>query len=283
MQGGSTPHSFSFRPSQASALETADVIFWIGPELETFLQTPLQNLAGDAKVITLENLDGLERQARREGDEFEAHDHDEDHDDHAKHEDEHAEKDHDHEHKEAHDGHHGHEHDSELDTHIWLDPENAAVMVSAIADTLSKIDPANASHYAANAKSTQDRLAGLTKDISASLAPVKDKPFVVFHDAYQAFETRFGIAAIGSLTINPQIKPGAERIDQIQKKIRSLSAVCVFSEPQFKSSLVDVIIEGTDASQGVLDPLGATLDDGPELYFSLLKNMANSFHDCLKS
>ena len=125
------------------------------------------------------------------------------------------------------------------------------------------------------------KLDGLVADVSAQLEPVKEKGYVVFHDAYQYFETRFGLTAVGSVTVSPEVLPGAERISELQAKIKELNAVCVFSEPQFESKLVTTLTDGTSAKSGVIDPLGATIDDGPELYFTLIKNMATSFSTCL--
>jgi zinc transport system substrate-binding protein len=123
----------------------------------------------------------------------------------------------------------------------------------------------------------------LIAEVSADLEPVKDSRFVVFHDAYQYFEQRFGMSAVGSVTVSPEVLPGAERISELHAKIKELNAVCVFSEPQFESKLVQTVTEGTDAKSGVLDPLGTGIENGPELYFTLIKNMATSFKTCLSA
>lgn len=217
------------------------------------------------------------------------HDHDEHkHDEHAdekKHDvhdhDEHKHDDHDHdEHKETAGGHDGHDH-GEFDAHVWLDPVNAKALVHEIEETLVEADPDNAAKYEANAEALMSKLDGLVAEVSAELEPVKDKGYVVFHDAYQYFETRFGLTAVGSVTVSPEVLPGAERISELQAKIKELNAVCVFSEPQFESKLVTTLTDGTSAKSGVIDPLGATIEDGPELYFTLIRNMATSFKTCL--
>lgn len=154
-------------------------------------------------------------------------------------------------------------------------------MADAIAATLQKADPDNAVLYAENLANLKTRLAALTEGVAPIVEPVKVKPFIVFHDAYQYFENRFGLSAAGSITISPEVSPGAARISEIREKVEDLKAVCVFSEPQFESSLVSTIIEGTDARTAVLDPLGAELANGPDLYFSLIGNMADSMADCL--
>ena len=212
------------------------------------------------------------------------HDHDEhEHDEHAdeKKHDDHGHDDHDHdEHKETAGGHDGHDH-GEFDAHVWLDPVNAKALVHEIEETLIEADPDNAAKYEANAEALMSKLDGLVAEISAELEPVKDKGYVVFHDAYQYFETRFGLTAVGSVTVSPEVLPGAERISELQAKIKELNAVCVFSEPQFESKLVTTLTDGTSAKSGVIDPLGATIEDGPELYFTLIRNMATSFKTCL--
>ena len=206
------------------------------------------------------------------------------HDDHAgdKHDD-HGHDDHDDHAEEKHDDHddhddHGHE---GFDPHVWLDPLNAKAMVHEIEEALSEADPDNAAAYAANAESVMGKLDSLVAEIDAELRPVKDRGYVVFHDAYQYFETRFGVSAVGSITVSPEILPGAERVSELQEKVRSLDATCVFSEPQFEPKLVATVTENTNAGTGVLDPLGAAIDDGPDLYFTLIRNMARALKECL--
>jgi zinc transport system substrate-binding protein len=215
-------------------------------------------------------------------DEHEKHDKDDDHD-HEKHDDhdehEKHDKDDDHDH-EKHDDHDEHDH-GEVDPHVWLDPENAKAMVHEIEEALAKADPANAATYESNAEAVMAKLDSLVAEIDSELQPVKGRGYIVFHDAYQYFENRFGVSAIGSITVSPEVLPGAERISDLQEKVRSLDATCVFSEPQFEPKLVATVTENTNARTGVLDPLGAAIDKGPNLYFTLIRNMASSLKNCL--
>jgi len=264
-------HVYSLKPSDASALDGARVIFWVGHEMETFLEKPIETLGDGATVVALGDTEGLERLKFREGGPFEAHSHG----DEAEHNAEagHAEESHS---EEEH--HHAH---GEYDMHVWLDPINAKVLVARIAETLSEADPANAARYAENATAYALKLDMLTAEVTAELAPVKDKPFIVFHDAYQYFEKRFGVNAVGSITVSPEVTPGAQRVKEIHDKVKSLGATCVFSEPQFEPKLVTVVTEGTSARSGVLDPLGSALADGPDLYPQLIRDLAASLKACL--
>ena len=277
MRGSSSPHTFSLRPSDAAVLEDAHVVFLVGESLETSLAGPINSLAGNARVIALSEAKGLVRKPLREGGRFEDHDHGTD-EDHEPHEDE--------EHTgeamtaRGHDDHDAGEHGA-LDMHIWLDPVNAGAMVRMIADALSEADPANAAIYAANTQALLHRLEELTLKIAADMAPVRNRPFIVFHDAYRHFEDRFGLTAAGSAVVASERSPGVRRILELRNKVRELGATCVFAEPQFEPRLVNTIIEGTPARVGILDPLGATIESGPEAYFTLLGNMAASFRDCL--
>ena len=294
VEGAGSPHTYSLKPSQARALQSADVIFWVGHDLEPFLEKPMETLGGNARVIELIDADGITTIAVREGGTFDSHDHDHGHaDEHDDHKDEHAHKDEhdDHKderaHKDEHDDHkdehadaHGHE-DGEADLHVWLDPANAQALVLAIRDTLIAADPAHASRYRSNADKLVADLGELTTELTATLAPVKAAPFVVFHDAYQYFEKRFGLNAVGSITVSPEVVPGAERIVEIREKLQGLGAGCVFAEPQFTPKLIEVVAEGTGARTGVLDPLGADLDAGADLYSALMRGMAASMRDCL--
>ena len=308
IEGASSPHTYSLKPSQAASLQDADIVFWVGRELEAFLEKPLETVAKDAKSVELLDSHGLIKLPFREGGAFDAHDHDDHeeheghgHDEHAhegheehgheehadeKHEehghDEHAhEKHEEHDHDEhAHENHEEHDH-GEFDAHVWLDPVNAKAFVHEIEETLVAADPANAARYETNAKALMAKLDGLLHEVEHDLEPVKGRGFIVFHDAYQYFEKRFGMAAAGSITVSPEVRPGADRIREIRERVASLKAGCVFSEPQFEPKMVSVILEGTNAKSGVLDPLGAGLEAGPDMYFNLIKDMAKSFQACL--
>ena len=307
IKSGGSPHSYSLRPSEAKALQEADVVFWVGEGIETFLEKPLASLAGGGTVVTLSDAEGIALLAFRDGGAWEAHDHG-DHDAHAEGEhdheghdheahdheghdhDEHAHDDHAHD-DHAHDDHDSHEHEGHAheghehgahDMHVWLDPHNAEAIVRAAVAALQQADAANGARYAENGAAVIARLEAMEADLSAKLAPVKELPYLVFHDAYQYFEAHYGMRAVGSVTVSPERAPGAKRIAELRPKIEDAGAVCVFSEPQFEPALVDTVVEGTAARTGVLDPLGAALSAGPDAYFSLMENLADSLVACLK-
>jgi zinc transport system substrate-binding protein len=288
VEGAASPHTYSLKPSNAAALQDADVVFWVGHGLEAFLEKPLEALGGKATVVELEDAPGLEKLPFREGGPFEAHDHgEEEGHDHAHEGHSHDEAGHDHakvaEEGHAHGeeaGHEGHEH-GEFDMHLWLSPDNARAIAAEAAKVLAEKDPANAEAYNRNLAALNDKIAALDKEIGETVAPVKDKPFIVFHDAYQYFEHHYGVHTAGSITVSPETLPGAERLTQIRDKVKTLGATCVFAEPQFEPKLVNVVIEGTQAKSGTLDPEAATLEPGPDLYFTLMKGIATSLRDCL--
>ena len=154
-------------------------------------------------------------------------------------------------------------------------------MAAAIAKALIAADPANGDLYRANKAALDQRLEALSAEITADIAAVKDAPFIVFHDAYQYMERRFGLNTVGSITVSPELQPGAARLREIHEKIGELNARCVFAEPQFEPRLVRTVVEGTAAKTGTLDPLGADLKDGPDLYFELMRRNADSLRTCL--
>ncbi|CAD7022867.1 zinc ABC transporter substrate-binding protein [Pseudorhizobium endolithicum] len=273
VEGAASPHTFTMRPSNARAVEAADMVFWMGPGMEAFLEKPLAALASDATVVELDDAEGLTRLPFREGGAFEAHDHA----DHS-----HGEAGHDHAHQEGEEGDdHDHHQHGQFDTHLWLDPMNAKAMAAAIEQALSAADPANAESYAANLEELNGKIDSLDREIAETLAPVKHKPFVVFHDAYQYFEAHYGVRVVGSVTVSPEVMPGAERVKEIHRKVEELGAACVFAEPQFEPKLIQVVTEGTEARSGTLDPEGASLTEGPNLYFDLMRSIAASLKGCL--
>lgn len=265
-----SPHTYTMKPSNAAELEKAKVVFWIGPGFEHFLEKPLESLAAGARSVELSEAPGIQLLDTREGGAFEKHSHGEEeagHDgeghDHADHDDDH---DHDHEAK---------------DMHVWLNPENARAMTKEIVKVLAEIDPANAASYEKNGAAQDERLAALDKELATTLAAVKDRPFIVFHDAYQYMESRYGLQVAGSITVNPETMPGAARVKDIRAKIDTLGATCVFSEPEFQPRIVNALVDGTKARSAELNPAGGALPVGPDLYFMMMRENADTLVKCL--
>ena len=288
IDGSSSPHTFQLKPSHASMLQEADIVFWIGEDLESFLETPLDSIAKNAKRVTLMDSNEIDLLKFREKNVFDDHDehgdehnehgdeHDEHGDEHDEHGDEHGDE-HD-EHGDEHDDHHdGHAH-GEFDIHFWLDPEIAKTIVSIVARELSEIDVANKSTYEANAKKAINDLDTLIAETRSKIN--SDATYIVFHDAYQYFEKRFGIEVIGALTVNPEVLPGAKQLAEIREVIEHEKVNCLFSEPQFNPSIAKTIAQDTGVKASVLDPLGAELNPGKDLYFDLIGDMASSFESC---
>ena len=272
VDGYASPHGFALKPSHAKMLQNADLIFWIGEDLESFLEKPLNSIAKKAEKIELMEIKGLNKLEFRERNIFEGHD-DHGHDEHKK-EDEHKE----HGHKEdKHDDHHEHAH-GEHDPHIWLDPMNAKVILKEMAEHLIENDQENASTYKANLKKALKDLDKLTKKVKSELN--KDFKSIVFHDAYQYFEKRFDVNVLGAFTVNTDVLPGAEQLSEIREIIEHDKVSCVFSEPQFNPDIINAVAKDMNIKTGVLDPLGATLTPGKTLYFDLISNMSKSFKSC---
>jgi zinc transport system substrate-binding protein len=250
---GASLHDYALKPSDAAALDGAALVFWVGPMLEAFLEKPMSTLGAKAKVVAMASAPGVVVHRGREGGVWES--------------------------QETHDDH-GHE-DHEIDGHIWLDPANALAMVGAVREALIAADPANAARYAANADGVSGRLRELNEELATLVAPVKAKPFITFHDAYQYFEKRYGLNAVGTITVSPERPPGARRIAEIRRKVADLGAACVFAEPQFEPRIVRTVVEGTAARTGTLDPEGASLVAGPELYFDLMCGLGRDLVACL--
>ena len=262
IEGTNNPHTFVFKPSHAKMIEEADIIFWIGEDLEAFMEKPLDSLAEKAQVISFMELSSIEKLKFREKNIF---------DDHDGHEDEH--EGHDDDHNDAHAHAHG-----EFDAHIWLDPVNAKKMVLEIAHELSDLDPNNKVKYENNANATIKSLDELVDSNKKILS--KDISYVVFHEAYQYFEKRFGVIPAGALTLNPDVLPGAKQIADIQDVINDKGIKCIFSEPQYNPKMIETLGNDMNISTGVMDPLGAYIDAGPSMYSELINGIANSIKDC---
>lgn len=246
--GGASLHHYALKPSQRTALAQADLVFYIGDSMEFFLEKPLKALPETAKAAMVAVPD-LTLYPVRSGSGFEEEE-----------EDEH---------------HHG-----AMDMHLWLAPENAVRMTQEIARALSARYPQHAALYMRNAKTLEDRIHALDTQIAAELKPYQGQPFVVFHDATQYFEKRYGLKAIGSITLHPGQEPGAKHLAGIRRKIVESGARCVFREPEFDGRVVESMIDGTQAASGVLDPEGALIPAGPELYATLMKGLADAMQAC---
>ena len=257
VDGKTSLHEFSLKPSQAKALHSARAVFYMSDEFEQFLAKILPQLPVATKRVAMQEVKNLTLYPVRVGNGFEAH---EEH--HGEHE------------------HHAHENH---DLHAWMSPANARVMVKEITLTLSQVDPKQASLFAANAKKLDAKLVALDTDLQKRMAKLKDKPFVVFHDAYQYFDRAYGLKNIGSITLHPEHGLSAKRVSELREKIKTSGATCVFREPQFESKIVGSLMQGTKAKDGVLDPEGALLTPSANLYFELMQGLAASLEKCLLS
>ena len=283
VDGFNSPHGFSMKPSHAKMLQNADLIFWIGEDLESFLEKPLNSIAKKAEKIELIEIKGLNVLKFRERNIFDEHDHDDhakkeddhdDHDDHAKKEDDHD----DHAKKEDdHDDHEGHGH-GEYDPHVWLDPINAKVILKEMTEHLIENDSKNAPTYKSNLDKALKDIDKLTMDVMTELN--ESTSSIVFHDAYQYFEKRFNVKILGAFTVNTDVMPGAEQLSEIREIIEHDKVKCIFSEPQFNPDIIKVVAKDMNIKTGVVDPLGATLNPGKDLYFDLIRNMSASFKGC---
>ena len=282
VDGYASPHGFAMKPSHAKMLQNADLIFWVGEDLENFLEKPLSSIAKKAEKIELMETKGLQVLKFRERNIFDEHDHDDHgHDDHGKKEDDHDHDDHgkkedDHD-DHGHDDHDGHAH-GEFDPHIWLDPINAKAMLNEMAEHLIENDPKNEAKYKSNLAKALQEIDKLTIDVMTDLSSSVSS--IVFHDAYQYFEERFNVKVLGAFTVNTDVMPGAEQLAEIREIIEHDKVACVFSEPQFNPDIIKAVAKDMNIKTGVLDPLGATLDPGKDLYFKLIRNMSNSFKGC---
>ncbi len=240
--GAGSPHSYALQPSAVRALDRAEIVFWVGPDLEVFLQKPLQALASGASHVALIEQPGLRVLPGRTI---------------------------------------GGEESAAADGHIWLDPMNAITMVRAIAQTLQRADAAHAGLYADNAARTIAALEHLDAEMEQQLALLKERPFMTFHDALHYFETRYHLNAVGFVVVTPEQMSGAKHVSEITAEIAVRRPVCIFTEPSFEPDLIQTLIDGTDMKRGTLDPEGSALSPGPKFYFDLMRGLADNLAACL--
>ncbi len=246
--GAASPHSYALKPSDAEKLARSEVIFWVGPQLENFLERPLANLAPRARIIALAGAQGVRLLPARRGGAWDA---DPD------------------------------EGESGTDGHIWLDPDNGIAIARAAAAALGAADPPHVRLYAANAEAFAQRVKQLDAGLARRLTPVRARPYIVFHDAYHYFENHYGLKPVGSVTVASDRPAGTRRIEQIHARIKGAQVACVFSTPQFSPRLIAALTEGTAARTASLDDLGANIAPGPRAYETLLSEIAGTLVSCL--
>lgn len=304
IDGSDSPHGFQLRPSQVMAMQSASVIFYIDDTFERFLERAFDVLPENVRTAAMADKANLTMLTFRAGGAWERHGHgDHDHEghdhegeehnhDHEGHDHEGEEHDHAHDHEgeeqdhEAHD-HAAHDHDhgdhdhGDFDMHLWLSPNNARGMVRAIEAELSEIFPENSDIYNANANAYIEKIDTMDAEIKSSLEGLQDKPFIVFHDAYQYFEYSYGLSAVGSLTFEPDELPSPNRIREVREKVQETGAKCVFREPQFSDRLINTVAEGSNVKTGTLDPLGSDLANDENLYPAMMIELASDLKACL--
>ena len=258
VDGAASPHTYAMKPSDAQKVQHADVFFRVSQSLEPFTQKVMQSLPNTVMRVTLADSAGVVRLPRRTNGTFERHVH-----------------------RAGEPRHAADDSSGDADPHVWLDPANARAMTMAIAAALSQRRPESADRFATNAADLAARIDALQNELALDLAPVQPRPFVVFHDAIQYFEARFGLNAVGSITLSPDVQPSARRLSDVRAKVHALSAACVFGEPNLPPRAIAAVTEGTSARTGVLDPEGTLLAPGPELYSALMRNLAASLKACL--
>jgi zinc transport system substrate-binding protein len=266
VKGAASPHTYAMKPSDAKALNDADLFFRMSESIEPFTIRVARALPKHVTVVTLQDAPGMKLLPRRIGNTFEPHVQDASKSALERHE------------------HEDHDHDGKAgapDGHAWLDPDNAKAMVARIEQALSSTYPADAAAFQANARKLTTDLDALAGKLQGKLKPVAGKPYIVFHDAFQYLEARFDLNPVGSISISPDVPPSAKRLTDLRKKVVLLNAVCVFAEPQYDTRLVQNLVEGTSARTGTLDAEALGLEPGPDLYFAMMRRLADDLRDCL--
>ena len=264
VDGSASPHTFTLKPSTARAINDADIFIRVSDSLEPFTRKIVASLPPGVTVLTLAGADGVKLFDQRQGGTFEKHHHEEA-----------GEAEH-----EGHDEHADHDEDGK-DGHLWLDPDNAKAIIADVAKAIAARYPQYAAKVKQNEAALDADLDALNGELSSELKGAHGKPFIVFHDATQYFERRFGLGAVGSITVSPDVPPSARRLTDVRSKISSLGAVCVFTEPSFQPNLVAAVTEGTHARSGTIDVEGQMLPPGPNLYFELMRGLARNLSSCL--
>jgi len=263
---GASPHHYALRPSDVRRVGEADLLYWVGPDLEAFLPRVLEGR--QAPSLAVQELPGVH--LRRFGAE------------HSHADDGHGDADHD-EHMDEDDTGHDHEHrPGNLDAHLWLLPDNARAIAARMADDLAKADPANAARYRANLAAFEQRLSATDGRLKARLAPLRNKPFFVFHEAFDYFEEAYGLTHAGVFALGAEVQPGARHVAAMRAQLKAAGPSCVFSEPPLQPRLAQTLSDGLPVQLAELDALGFDLPAKAGSYEKLLENLGDGLAGCLE-
>lgn len=247
---GASPHDFSLRPSDIRSINDADLVVWVGPELEGFMAKPLAN---HPHKLTLTQVPGMSLFNYATQGSQDDHDHDE--------------------------GHEGHHHEG-VDPHIWLGPTQAKVIARAIATELGKQEPANQARYAANLAAFDAKVNAKDKVIAEQMKVVNQKGYFVFHEAYGYWERHYGMSSRGHFTVSPERRPGAKTLVEIRKALEEKQASCIYAEPQFSPAVIESVARNTGAKVLLLDEVGEQVPLGPDAYPQFMQQLADAFAQC---
>jgi zinc transport system substrate-binding protein len=261
---GASPHHYALRPSDVRSVREADLLYWVGPELENFLP---RVLAGrDQPSVAVQDLPDMH--LRHFGDSHDEHgEHDAAHDEHQS-----AADQHDHDHRPG-----------SLDAHLWLLPANARVIAAKMAVDLATADPANAARYQANAQAFGERLSALDQRLKSRLQGLAGKPYFVFHEAYDYFEAAYGLEHAGVFSVLGEVQPGAQHVAAMRKRLQQAGPTCVFSEPPLRPRLAQTLSTGLPVTLAELDAMGAALPVDAKGYEALLEKLAAQLAGCLEA
>jgi len=212
MAPGVDPHSYTPTPQDLRTLYDVDLIFINGLHLEEGLED-LLNEASAPQVSVNEAVEPLEAD-----EEEHAHDDEEAHDD-----------DHAHEGEEAHDDDHDH---GSIDSHSWQSLANVQQWVTTIEQTLSTLDPANASAYASAASTYRDALNALDEEMRAQIAtiPVAERKLVTDHESFNYFARDYDFTIIGALipSLSSLAEGSAQELAALQDQIAREEVPAIF-------------------------------------------------------
>ncbi|WP_256584085.1 zinc ABC transporter substrate-binding protein [Pseudomonas sp. SDI] len=254
---GASPHHYALRPSDVRRVAQVDLLYWIGPDMEGFLPRVLSSRSQPS--VAVQTIPGL--QLRHFGEDSHSHDA----------HDEHGADEHDHDHRPG-----------SLDAHLWLSSHNARVIAAKMASDLSAADPANAARYQSNLKAFDQRLDALDQRLKTRMQGIAGKPFFVFHEAFDYFETTYGLKHSGVFSVAAEVQPGAQHVAAMRQRLQAVGKTCVFSEPPLRPRLAETLTAGLPVTLAELDALGGTLPVTARGYEQLLENLGNSLAGCLE-
>ena len=246
-----SPHYYTLRPSDIRKVSEAQLVLWIGPQMETYLEGFIAQLAQQTILIEAGALPGV-----------------------TLHEVGHNRVEQAHVHEEA--DNHG-----LYDPHIWLNTGNAELIARSLYEELIVFDPANAARYEENVAGFVEGLRLLEARLRKEVTGLVDGRYALYHNGIQYFEKQFGLEHQFVLVPDHEIQPGIRHLLALRELLEDRPLTCVLEDVNANEATINTVFRDYPVNRVRIDTMGDAIDSGRFAYVRLVENMTLALRHCL--